>query len=310
MKVKDCIALRKIINSKEYNENNFNLNHIFKAFSSFAIKTQEDFAKAPNEFLEFITNNHDCFNFASEQDSDKFISEIPDFIIRLDSFFKAGCALKHDAYTITAMTLAPNKENSSLLEVGAGSVPYSSISIARHIKDVSSIDNFSVSNDCLKTFNVTGIDDMFTEKTDVSPYDFIIAQRSCGAFEDIVKSASSANKPYFLQLCNCELENIAKRTGIHRSWKQILPEYDSNIKFYDNFAFNVDATPQQVRNLLLNSSYTAYKLNCEKLISPEYQKSDNDIIFGESQSLCPPQKPLDNSGGQNEDFEDFLMSIN
>ena len=51
MKVKDCIALRKIISSKEYNENNFNLNHIFKAFSSFAIKTQDDFAKAPNAFL-------------------------------------------------------------------------------------------------------------------------------------------------------------------------------------------------------------------------------------------------------------------
>ncbi len=309
MKVKDSIALRKIINSKEYNENNFNLNHIFKAFSTFAIKTPEDFTKAPDEFLNFITCNHDCFNFANEEDCNSFFKAVPDFILSLNSFFKAGCALKHDAYTITAMSLAPNKENTALLEVGAGSVPYSSISIARHMKDVSSIDKFSVSNDCLSNFNVKGIDGMFNEQTDVTPYDFVIAQRSCGAFEDIVKNSAQANKPYFLQLCNCELEHIAKQTGVYRSWQQILPEYDNNIKFYDNFAFNVDATPTQVSKLLLNSSYTAYKLNCEKLISPEYQISETEILFGGENSH---QEPLSNqtSAEKQEAFEDFLMSIN
>jgi len=66
----------------------------------------------------------------------------------------------------------------------------------------------------------------------------------------MVATCQQDNKPYFIELCDCNLNEIAKRDGVYRNWQQILPSIDPDVKFVDNVAFNVDITERQMSNLL------------------------------------------------------------
>ena len=112
------------------------------------------------------------------------------------------------------------------------------------------MDKFLLSTTALKKLGINGIDTMFDENTQVSQYDFVVGQCPCSAIENMVINSAKENKPYFIELCKCNLDSIAARDGAYRNWQELLPEYDSQIKFVGDYAFNLDCSENQVKNLL------------------------------------------------------------
>lgn len=264
MEVKDIMLLRQFVKSKPYNFTTFNLDHVFKEYSSMAISSMQDFSKVSQEFSTILKCLEDCFVFNSEADKLDLEMEAAKYPLYLKNMFEPKFALKDDKYTFTIKELAPSKEQTRVLEVGSGQVPHSSLVLAQDIKHVSSLDKFLLSESCLKKLGVHAIEGTFDKDTEVQDYDFVIGQRPCSAIESMVINASKENKPYFIELCNCSLNEIAKRDGVYRNWQQILPEYDSQVKFVENYAFNVDATESQISNLLYLSSMKTIKMRQEQ----------------------------------------------
>ena len=270
MEVKDIMLLRQFVKSKPYSYTNFNLDHVFKEYSSMAISSLQDFSKVSEEFSSVLKCLEDCFVFNSEEDKLDLKMEIGRYPLFLKNSFQPKYALTDDKYTLTIKELAPSKDQTKILEVGSGQVPHSSIVLAKDCKQVSSLDKFLLSESCLKKLGINAIDGTFDKNTQVEDYDFVVGQRPCSAIENMVINASQQNMPYFIELCNCALTDIAKREGKYRNWQQILPEYDSQVKFVENYAFNVDATEGQISNLLYLSSMKTIKMRQEQ----EPQNSD------------------------------------
>ena len=227
MEVKDILLLRQFVKSHPYSTNSFNLDHVFKEYSSMAISSIQDFATVSQEFSNILKCIEDCFVFNSKEDKVDFDFEIAKYPLYIKNLFETKFALSEDKYTLAIKELAPSKDKTKILEVGSGQVPHSSIVLARDCKQVSSIDKFLLSESCLEKLGVHAIDGLFDKTTQVENYDFIVGQRPCSAIENMVINASQQNKPYFIELCNCSLNEIAKRDGVYRNWQQILPEYDS-----------------------------------------------------------------------------------
>ena len=134
----------------------------------------------------------------------------------------------------------PNRQGGHLLDVGCGRVaPLSSINLAENTRLVSAMDKHLLSPTTLAKLGVNPIYGYFDQKTDVENYDFVTGRTPCGAIQSIVENCSSNNKPYFIETCDCQLPS-------EKTWRQVLPEIDPNIKFFKDYAFNVDATAQQV----------------------------------------------------------------
>ena len=268
MNIKDTMALRKYIQSHKFSSEGFNFYDVFKEFSTYTIHSVEDMLTAPEAFENFLNVNYDCFNFENNEEAQKFETETPLFLRRLHPLTRAKIHYKHKPYSKACVEIAPFKEQTKILEVGSGFIPYSSMVMAKEFDNLTSMDKFMFSPESLKHFNINAVEGYFNKDTSVEDYDFIVGRRPCSAIESIVQNASKANKPYFLQLCCCDLENIAKREGIYREWEDILPEYDPNIKFIDNYAFNIDATVGQVSNILEQSKNQIVKNMVEEDFLP------------------------------------------
>lgn len=248
--MKDIFTFRKFLKNNPYSKEGFNIPEMFKLYSTLSIFNEKDLNNCIDGFLEVIRSSIDCVNFTNENDSEHFIENCSEFLAELHMLLMDTEKAKPNYFTKVVSTLAPNNQDTRFLDVGAGDIPFSSMVLAKSFKDVTAMDKLILSNQCLQRFNVKGKNEYFGEKTKVDDYDFVVGKRPCSAIENIVKNASSANKPYFLELCSCELGKIATREGFYRGWEDILPEYDSNIKFYHKFAFNLDATQEQVGRLL------------------------------------------------------------
>lgn len=248
--MKEIFQFRNFLRNNPYDKEHFNLREMFKIYSSYGISSMKDFSGATNDFLDTLLRCTDCIQFNSAEDFANFNFDLSEFAYSLHKQLDNFTELNHDHFTKVVSKLAPSKNNTRLLDVGSGEIPVSSMVFAKDFNDVTTMDRLLLSNPCLRNFNVRGKDEYFKDDTNIQNYDFIVGQRPCSAIESIVKNASKNNTPYFIELCYCDLGKIAAREGKYKGWEEILPEYDSNIQFYKNFAFNVDATPEQVGSLL------------------------------------------------------------
>lgn len=250
MEIKDIMFFRQLVKSQPYNSQNFNLDNLFRAYSSEQIFSIEDFAKVPDEFAQLVMSIKDCYSFERPEDRLDFERDFSGYTTMLKNIFKPRHFIREDKYTLAVKELAPSKQQTKILEVGSGQVPHSSIILAKECKNVSSMDKFIMSPTCLERLGVQAIHGYFNSSTDVSDFDFVVGQRPCSAIESMVATCQQDNKPYFIELCDCNLNEIAKRDGVYRNWQQILPSIDPDVKFVDNVAFNVDITERQMSNLL------------------------------------------------------------
>ena len=121
----------------------------------------------------------------------------------------------------------------SILDVGPGRIPFSSILLAKDGYDVTAMDNFHLSDVCLSGLNVKSYRQFFNEKTNIKGFDVVVGRKPCSAIDGIV-SACKGKTPYFMKMCPCETPN-----NNISYWKDILPGLDKGVKFYKDYAYNL-----------------------------------------------------------------------
>ena len=237
-----------------YGEHNVIID-LYTMYTTYEIDDYNHIVEATNEFFEFLINSKPYQNDNSVKDSinraRRIVTRFVNKFMNLDS---------GSSFAKTALKLSPsNPQNSHILDVGPGFAPYSSLYLANKSKKVSAMDkDYLFSTQSLSSMNVDAQKRYFDGKTDVDNYDFVVGCRPCSAIPYIVSQCEKSNKPYFLLLCDCAIydkNNPFLKDYVHKGkfkWNEILPELDPYIKFYDDFAFNIDASPEQIKQITSN----------------------------------------------------------
>lgn len=92
-----------------------------------------------------------------------------------------------------------------VLEVGCGRTARLSSLLSRHFK-MTAIDPQVESDNAPKRVQI--IQDFFTEDTDISEYDLVIALEPCDATEHIIRACLKAHKPFIVVLCGIAHQRI------------------------------------------------------------------------------------------------------
>ena len=179
---------------------------LFNIYLAGEIEKIEDFHSEPKDFHTFILDNLNYFNCTDEED-EFFVGSIAYDKIRAfkpvaNKYFRTY-RVHQEHFAKEVEELVNYDKRARILEVGSGEVPYSSILLGRDGYNVTSMDNFCVSEDCLAKFNVKSFRQMFNAKTSVKNYDIVVARRPCSAIENIVANCHREKIPYFMRLCGC-----------------------------------------------------------------------------------------------------------
>lgn len=248
MDPKTYLVLKKELFEHPYGaDGEYTVSRLFKIYTTYEFNKMSDIHKDHKSFMYFVYNNIDCFDLTRDKDGNispeekKSVTSMARYLsLHLESLYNKHY---HDQrreqekfVEMVEKIVGNNKIN--ILEVGSGSVPYSSILLANDLDGISSMDEFLVSDESLKSFNINPLNRYFTEKDSVSDYDLIIGQKPCSAIAEIVKKCGKENKPYFLQLCQCN-----SPTNDLTGWKDYLTALDHKIRFSIrcNYAYNLDS---------------------------------------------------------------------
>ena len=227
----------------------YNVENLFRIYSKLEINSFADLYKDHKSFYTFVLKNANRFND---------IEHTKDGNIPPEMFRTIKASARHLYFTMDSIKnkyysdyhkdqekfvkLVEDIIDSSrpkILEVGSGSIPYSSILLAHDIGRISSMDHFAISAKSLDKLYITPYNRFFTNNEDISNYDLIIGQRPCSAISDIVTTCTNAKKSYLLQLCGCN-----SPTKLPSGWIEYLSDIDPSIKFsFDNneiYACNLD----------------------------------------------------------------------
>ena len=225
---------------------------LYKLYSAVEIDSYAGIADSTTDFFEYLQKNlrlnDDRRVKSAFESAQRMIGEMMNKLT-FDSFEKK--------FAKTVLELSPTQTaNAHILDVGPGSMPYSSLAMGVEAKRVSAMDkDFILTIESLKAMNVDAMENLFDENTSVDDYDFVVGRCPCSAIGHIVAQCSKANKPYFIELCNCNVPNrktyLRDEHGneIH-TWKNVLPDIDPNVKFYEDYAFNLDASSEQVKRVV------------------------------------------------------------
>ena len=227
----------------------YDFNQLYSMFASISIFSIEDIFMSPNRFKKFVAENIDLIQpDSSIVTKARILSLLEGKCKNLTNKIKLLCGLSQQQFADIVSKISGT--NVSILDVGAGDIPYSSILLADEKSAVATMDRkFEFGPDVLERLNVDTKMQYFTEGTDISKYDLVVGQRPCSAIEKMVKECVKQNKPYFIELCNCHIPP-SKTPGKPAVWTEILPEIDSYVRFYGDYAFNLDATEEQVRQVI------------------------------------------------------------
>ena len=230
---------------------------LYKMYSALEIDEYEKIIESSKEFFDFLEghkNYRDFKQFQSAVDSARNTLMPKITKLAVSSFEKK--------FAETVIELLPNQgRNTKILDVGPGEMPTSALVFGKQMKKASAMDKeFIFAIESLKKLNVDAFEQYFDENTSVENYDIVVGRCACSAIPHIVKQCKDHNKAYFLELCDCELPKrkieikkpFVKKEGFNEkyTWKEALPEIDPSVKFYDNYAFNLDASPEQVKTIV------------------------------------------------------------
>jgi len=221
---------------------------VFKFYSFLEIDCSEDIEDAVQEFCAFWQDNLHLIVCKDEETKDR-LEWILDDCKLIKNLSKTSFEVQEFAEIVK--TLFPQKADGRLLDVGAGSVPMSSILLGKEIKKVDSMDeHFLFTKETLQKFNVCGISQLFGEKTSVYDYDMVVGRFPCSAIVHIVSQCVKANKPYFIELCDCNLPQGEIKQAGWWGWVDVLQKFDERIQFYSGYAYNIKTSSEQVEKAI------------------------------------------------------------
>lgn len=218
---------------------------LFRIFSRFGISSYEELLNSPTLYSEFVVNQiFSEEDDISETQKERIKRRLNSFEHYLSSHLKPNAMQGQQNFATMVSEFITNKQNNRILDVGAGEIPHSSIQLARTFDHVYSMDHLLLAEPCLKSLNVVAKPMYFGSHTNITNYDYVVGQCPCTAIEYIVQKCAKQNKGYFIQLCNCNLPATAE------SWEDVLPEYDSKIKFHLDYAYNLDSSSETVKKII------------------------------------------------------------
>ncbi len=266
----------------------YNFEELYNLFATLEVSNVESLLSSPDEFYDFVIENialikskQPLLQYTLKIALERFNSRL---IQKLEYAFSTSNAM----FAKTVNDLAPSKE-SKILDVGSGEIPSSSILLGGLKHKVTTMDSLIIlPKDALSNLNVTLDKRYFGKNTPVSNFDFIVGKYPCGAIIPIVEECAKANKPYLIKLCNHNIPNFHFDTKDWREgWKRILPDIDSYIRFYDEYAFNIDLSDESVKKII--DLYECEIPRCQKqTIIPLVDTSDFDLKFSTSKSQNQP----------------------
>ncbi len=239
----------------------------YKIFTTLEVKSVEDLKNSPKRYENFLMRNLHILQDYSGLSREQILSNI-EYVSRSISAKIRGAISSYVAdFSSIIKAVFPGQKDMHLLDVGSGIVPYSAFLEGESFSSVSTMDyDFFLPPETMQSLNVTGIKKLFDKHTPVTDYDAVVGKQPCSAIEHIAKTCAKENKPYLIQLCSCNLPNKSKYIDEWYGWQDVLPEFDPNIKFYEDYAFNLDANEEQVKKII--KQYLE-KEEYEDVLSPE-----------------------------------------
>jgi len=247
MKAFDYVFTKRFLESTMEHIEDISYIDLFRDYSRVAISSPKDYKDAIHYFSHFAMRVLESKGLSEENFADqrkKLIEQCS--IIR--RFLKPSNIVQQETFGDIASKFAKKLRCKSVLDVGAGEVPHSSIVIAEKIDDVTAFDRykFLLSKESLENMGVkTREGEYFTRNTNVSGVDIIVGRYPCTAIEEIVRIASKRNKPYFIEHCNCGMPFKKDKNGHIVGWKEILTDIDKNIVVDEKYAYNMDISKKQ-----------------------------------------------------------------
>ena len=179
---------------------------LFYIFSEQEIKSIDDFMTAPADFYNLLIENIDLIQKYCNLTKDELIKIFAK--IRRNLEYQISSPHHHKEqkeFTDIVSHLAPNKKDCHILDVGPGSMAYSSVLLGQTTPHVTCMDNrYSISPKSLKRMNVNAVKHYLTTQTPISDYDLIVGKAPCSAIDTIVYLCTKYNKPYLIETCDCE----------------------------------------------------------------------------------------------------------
>lgn len=271
--------LKKYIKEHTFGSDaDYTLQSLFRVFENQEIKTVDDIFTVSYEFIRFLeTNRNKILKNLYLKHHVEFEDEYEMLLKAFAPFRYAGECHKQSTFVRCASELFDDS-NAKILDVGPGRVPLTSFMFKERFDQVYAMDNFLLSDEFIKATGVEPLRQYFNNSTDISNYDYIVGKRPCSAIHSIVETCAKQNKPYFLELCNCNLKQYRTKDGLKPSeWEDVLFDIDPNITFLDSYAFNIDASKSQVMRSIEGSAEHHQSLNnyppFESLLALEFLKS-------------------------------------
>ena len=252
---------------------------LYKMFTALEVKSVEDLKNSPQEFNKFLLRNVHLLMDSSGQTREKVLSNIEFAFDSINTRIRCAMTPYVADYASIVKELFPSQKDMHILDVGSGSIPYSAFLEGETFAHVSTMDyEFYLPNETMQTLNVNGIKNLFKAHTKVNQYDAVVGKQPCSAIEHMVKNCKKENKPYLIQLCDCCLPDKGKHIDEWYGWQDVLPSIDPNVKFYEDYAFNVDATEAQVKKII-DKYAPKEEVEYEDVISPK--------VFAEQMRKAP-----------------------
>lgn len=251
------------------NSGEYDFYTLFKHFSAFEIRCKEDIHPAIDEFFAFLVACNEAIFKSGIKNPPKLMRHSAKV---MKTFFAKPMTAGQKNFADIIKTVAPKKEKTSILEVGAGMYPKVAIYMAETFDSVYAIDSqFILSSASLLAMNVNAYQQFFDVNTQIKDYDFIVGRCPCYAIESIVQSCSKQNKPYMIELCDCALPDGAKvKSNKSLGWLEILKGHDANIKVgAGGFVYNIDANSAQIQRTLAMKNSIRKKSDRQVSLTPK-----------------------------------------
>lgn len=250
MKTITYLRMLKELNDHKYSDmGEYDVDRLFKLYTETEIVHFKDLfdEQIVQDFKDFAMDNIGLFQGFAKDENGETLNEdrlsilclshrltLP-FMLLGDPIFTKS---KEDQETfVNDVEKIIGNSHPTVLDVGSGKIPYSSILLAKdNVGDIHTMDYFVLSDKSINNLGVTPHNEYLNKKTPIEDYDIIVANKACSAIEDIVYSCVNKKKPYYLKLCDCNAPG-----QIMENWKLYLRNIDKDIHFENgDYAFNLD----------------------------------------------------------------------
>ena len=213
----------------------YDVQRLFDIYSAREINTMSDLRDGYRSFINFIRNHVTMFKYPEKgEDYRSILLQANQCVRELNVLHMfASHRREIEDYVGVVKEVVPEKSD-GVLDVGAGTAPYSSILLGGDGYDVTAMDMLTLSAECLSHFGVKSHRELFTSKTPINDYDIVVGRRPCSAIPHIVNNCVSHNVPYIMKLCKCESPN-----GRMSGWRKYLSELDDHIGYFGDYAYNL-----------------------------------------------------------------------